>query len=134
LEIHLDIPVLADRRRKTTSGHGWYAFFGRRKGDRYSSSMFFFLVSIVCLNVCDSLFTMMILDGGGWEANPLVQAVMDVHGSNFWIYKFAMVSVCLVLLCFHSKFRLVKKAIVLLTSFYLAVIIYQIYLLRLINP
>ena len=133
MDIQSDIPVFADRRRKPTSRFGWYAFFGRRKGDRYSSSMFFFLVSILILNVCDSLFTMMILDRGGWEANPLVQAVMDVHGRNFWIYKFAMVSVCLLLLCFHSKFKLVKKVIVFLTCFYLSVIIYQIYLLALIN-
>lgn len=93
--------------------------------------MFFFLVLIVGLNVLDSLFTMMILDQGGLEANPLIQAVMDIHGDNFWIYKFAMVSACLMLLCLHSKFKLVKKVIVFLTSTYLSVILYQIYLLKL---
>lgn len=130
MEICVDMTAFAERRTKSTSRFGWYAFFGRRKGDRYSFVMFFFLVSIVGLNVLDSIFTMMILDQGGWEANPLIQAVMDVHGSNFWMYKFAMVSVCLLLLCVHSKYRLVKKIIVFLTSVYLSVIIYQIYLLR----
>lgn len=73
---------------------------------------------------------MMILDQGGWEANPLVGVVMKVHGDNFWVFKFAMVSVCLILLCLHSRFKLVKKVIVFLTSVYLCVVLYQIYLLK----
>ena len=120
-----------DRRKKPTPRLSWYTFFGRRRDDRYSAPLFIFLVSIVGLNVLDSLFTMMILDKGGVEANPLVAAVMEVHGYNFWIFKFAMVSVCLTLLCLHSRYRIVKRVIVFLTSVYLAVVLYQIYLLKL---
>jgi hypothetical protein len=109
----------------------WYTFFGRRKDDRYSAPLFFLLVSITGLNILDSLFTMMILDQGGWEANPFVRMVMETHGDNFWFWKFAMVSLCLLLLCLHSRYRLVKKAMVFLTSVYLAVVGYQIYLLQL---
>lgn len=126
----IDIPMFVERRGRPTPRLSWYTFFGRRKYDRYSAPLFTFLVSIVGLNVLDSLFTMMILDKGGWEANPLVAAVMEVHGYKFWIFKFAMVSVCLVLLCLHSRFRWVKRMIVFLTSVYLVVVLYQIYLLR----
>ena len=120
-----------ERRRKPTPGFSYYSFFGRRKDDRYSAPTFFLLVSITGLNILDSLFTMMILDAGGWEANPIVKAAMDVHGDNFWFWKFALVSCCLFLLCLHSRYKLVKKVMVALTSVYLAVVIYQIYLLRL---
>ena len=127
----VDVPVFIDRRKKKTPLLSWYTFFGRRKDDRYSAPLFIFLVSIVGLNVLDSLFTMMILDKGGVEANPFVAAAMEVHGYNFWIFKFAMVSVCLTLLCLHSRYRIVKRVIVFLTSVYLAVVIYQLYLLKL---
>lgn len=109
----------------------WYTFFGRRKDDRYSAPTFFFLVSITGLNILDSLFTMMILDEGGWEVNPLVKAAMEIHGDNFWIWKFSMVSCCLFLLCLHSRYKLVKKVMIALTSVYLAVVLYQVYLLQL---
>jgi hypothetical protein len=81
------------------------------------------------LNVLDSLFTIMILDQEGTEANPIVRAVMDLHGDHFWIWKFSMVSFCIVLLCLHSKFRLMKGVIIALSSIYLAIVVYQLILL-----
>jgi len=127
-EFDKQIPV--ERRRKPTPRFGWYSFFGRRKEDRYSAPLFLSLVSITGLNVLDSLFTMMILDLKGWEANPIVRAVMEIHGDNFWIWKFGLVSFCLFLLCLHSRYKLVKRAMVFLTSVYLVTVGYQIFLLH----
>lgn len=126
-----DKQIPAERRRKPTPKFGWYSFFGRRKEDRYSAPMFFSLVLITGLNVLDSLFTMMILDQKGWEANPIVRAVMETHGDNFWIWKFGLVSFCLILLCVHSRYKLVKRMMVFLASVYLITVGYQIYLLHL---
>ncbi len=124
-------PDLSDRRKTPTPRLSYYSFFGRRKDDRYSAPLFFVLVSITGLNLLDSVFTMMILDGGGWEANPIVKAVMDAHGDHFWVWKFALVSFCLILLCLHSRYRLAKRAAVCLNAVYLSVVSYQIYRLRL---
>ena len=126
--------VLIDRRRRPTPKFGYYAFFGRRKDDRYSAPTFFFLVSITGLNILDSLFTMIIMDMGGWEANPVVKAAMDAHGDHWWVWKFAMVSSCLLLLCLHSRYRLAKRMMIFLTSAYLAVITYQVYLIQYCQP
>jgi hypothetical protein len=127
---HSDAQVSVDRRRRPTPRFGYYSFFGRRRDDRYSAPTFFFLVSITGLNILDSLFTMMIMDMGGREVNPIVKAAMDAHGDNFWVWKFAMVSACLILLCLHSRYLLAKRMMVFLTSVYLAVIGYQVYLIR----
>ena len=97
--------------------------------DRYSSALFFLLVSILGLNVLDSLFTIMLLDKKGSEANPIVRAVIDLHGDKFWIWKFVMVSGCLILLCLHSKFKVVRVVLISLTSIYFVTVIYQVYLL-----
>ena len=140
--VDLDERILNDRRKKPTPALSWYTFLGRRKEfriksdqekggyvDRYSSKLFLFLVLILGLNILDVLFTMIILDNKGWELNPIVQSVMNIHGDRFWIWKFAIVSLSLTLLCLHSKFRPVKQIIVALSLVYLLTIIYQIFVL-----
>ena len=96
---------------------------------RYSPFIFFFIVLILALNVLDSLFTLMILDGMGRELNPVVRSAIDLFGDRFWIWKFAIVSFSIVFLCLHSKFKVVKGVIVSLSSIYLTVVLYQIFLL-----
>jgi hypothetical protein len=134
--------TLNDRRQKPTPLVSRYTFLGRRKAirrkseqgqggyvDRYSSALLILLVLVVGLNILDSLFTMMILDSKGVEVNPIVGAVIELHGDKFWIWKFGIVSFCLVLLCLHSTFKWTRGAIIVLSSIYLAVVIYQLFLL-----
>ncbi len=131
-----------DRRRQPTPGLSRYTFFGRRKTvrrksdqqgggyvDRYSAFLFFFLIAIVGLNVLDAFLTILILDLKGWEANPVVRSVIGLYGTKFWIWKFSIVSVSIVLLCLHSRFRLVKEIIVAVSFLYVAVVAYQIFLI-----
>ena len=138
----MDHRISQDRRKQPTPALSRYTFFGRRRNfrreedclktiyiDRYSAIIFFFIVLILGLNVLDSLFTIMILDLSGIELNPVVRSIMDLYGHQFWIWKFAIVSFSLVLLCVHSKFRAVKGIIVSLSSIYLTVVLYQIVLL-----
>jgi hypothetical protein len=138
----IDNRTSEDRRKKPTPALSWYTFFGRRRGfrreldrekggyvDSYSSKLFFFLISLIGLNILDVLFTMMILDNKGWEFNPVVRSAMDIHGDRFWIWKFGIVSICLTLLCLHSKFRHVTQIIVGLSLVYLLTILYQVFIL-----
>jgi hypothetical protein len=71
----------------------------------------------------------MILESEGWEVNPIVHSAMEVHGDRFWIWKFAIVSVSLVLLCLHIKYRPVKTVILSAGIIYCAVVLYQILLM-----
>jgi hypothetical protein len=114
-----------------------YSFFGgwkrlqQKRGlmNRYSSVVFFFLVLTLGLNILDSLFTMMIIDLKGREVNPVVQSVMTLYGSDFWIWKFGIVSLSLILLCILSDLKIVKGIIVTLSSVYFTVVLYQLFLL-----
>lgn len=137
-----DKRITKDRRKRPTSGLSRYTFFGQRKTirrksdqqrgvyvDRYASSLFFFLVAIIGLNVLDAIFTMMILDLKGREANPVVRSVITIYGTKFWIWKFSIVSASLTLLCLHSTFRLVKEAIIAIGCLYVIVVAYQMFLL-----
>jgi hypothetical protein len=142
MEENFDKRLGKDRREQPTPAISRYTFFGRRedfrrkaeqqKGgyvDQYSSVLFFFLVLIVGLNILDAFFTLMILDLKGWEANPVVRSVINLYGTEFWIWKFSIVSFSLALLCLHSRFRLVKEVIIAIGCLYVVVVAYQIFLL-----
>ena len=137
-----DRRVLTDRRRKPTPRWSWYTFFGRRKFfrrksdqekggyiDRYSRILFFLMALILALNIFDSLFTMMILDLEGEEFNPFVRSFIELHGDMFWIWRFVMVSVALIVLYLHRGFIMVRRVIICVGLVYVVIVIYQMYLI-----
>ncbi len=134
--------VLQDRRKQPTPGLSKFTIWGRRRTfrreedkkrggyvDRYGSGLLFILMLVAGLNVLDALLTMMILDDGGWEVNPVVRSVIHLYGERFWAWKFVIVSFPLVLLCLHSKFRMVLTIILGISAFMTTVVFYQIYLI-----
>ncbi len=98
---------------------------------RYNADLLIAMTLISGLNILDYFFTMVILDEGGKEINPIAQSAMDAWGDHFWVWKFVLVSVTLVLLCLRSNSKYVKAAIFGVTSLYIAIIFYQISLLNL---
>jgi hypothetical protein len=135
--------VLKDRRTRPTPALSWFTFFGRRKSlrretdkqkggytDRYTSGVLASLVLILVLNVLDVLFTLTILDAGGCEVNFVVGSAIALWGDRFWIWKLALSSFCIVLLCLHSNFRYARRAIIGTAIIYVALAIYQYSLLR----
>jgi hypothetical protein len=132
-----------DRRSQPTPLLSRHTLWGRRKTlrrkedqerggyvDRYDPGLLFFLVLIVGLNVLDSLFTMIILECGGSEINPIVGSAIEVYGDHFWVWKFTIVSVNIILLCLHSRFRYVNKILLSITILYLGIISYQVLLMK----
>ncbi len=136
-----DKRVLIDRRKQPTPGLSRFTLHGgrrrtfRRKDDQekrgyvdlYQSALMILLTLNVGLTILDALFTIMILDDGGWEINPVVRAAIQLYGDGFWLWKLLIVSIPLALLCIHSKFRFVMLAIFLITGINIAVILYQIF-------
>jgi hypothetical protein len=99
--------------------------------EHYSPRLLFFLTLVVGLNVLDSLFTMIILDLGGKEVNPIAYSAFEVYGDHFWIWKFGLVSVGVILLCLCNRLKYLKGVIVGLACLYSIVVAYQIALLNL---
>jgi hypothetical protein len=139
---NLDSRKIKDRREQPTPGLSRYSFWGRRrtlrrKTDRekggyvdwYGPGLFFLLLLTVALNILDALCTMLILDLGAWELNPLVRSAIGLYGDKFWIWKFAIVSICLVILCIHIKFKPIKAVIVTISSVYIGIVLYEISLI-----
>jgi hypothetical protein len=91
--------------------------------------LLFLLVLILSLNVLDAFLTMMILEDGGWEMNPVVRSAIQLYGDRFWVWKFVTVSVPLILLCLHSKFRLVTPVLLGISAVYMTVVLFQVLLI-----
>jgi hypothetical protein len=138
----LDRRILNDRRRHPTHGLSRFILRGQRRSfrrkedqgtggyvDRYGPGLLFLLVLILGLNVLDAFLTMVVLEGGGVEMNPVVRSVIQLCGDRFWVWKFLTVSLPLVLLCLHSKFRLVIPVLLGISATYMTVILYQILLI-----
>jgi hypothetical protein len=143
----LERRTIGERRKQPTPSWGFYTFLGGRRSlrrksdqerggytDRYSPFVFFLIILILALNVLDSLFTMIIVDLGGRELNPVVKSVMALHGDHFWIYKFLMASGSLVLLCLHRGVRFFRGIIIAISSIYLIIVLYQVFLITHLRP
>ena len=136
-----DTSILKERRMQPAPALSRFTLWGRRRTfrrkedqerggyvDQYHSGLLILLILPIGLNILDALFTMMILDDGGWEMNPVVCSVIQLYGERFWVWKFAIISISLILLCLHSKFRWVVPALLSIASINIIVILYQIYL------
>lgn len=136
-----DTRILKDRRIRPAPALSRFTICGRRRTfrrkedqrrggyvDQYHPGLLLLLILCIGLNILDALFTMTILDDGGWEINPVVSSAIQLFGDRFWVWKFAIVSVPLILLCLHSKFRFVVPALVMMTAINIAVVLYQTFL------
>ena len=130
--------IFRDRRKKTTPALSRFTLCGRRrtfrrkidqqKGgyvDQYNALIFFFLISAVVLNILDVFTTIVSLDLGGWEVNPIARSAIEVYGDKVYVWKFVIFSACVVFLCLHCKFRKARLAIVSLNIIYLFVVFFN---------
>jgi hypothetical protein len=137
-----DRRILKDRRSHPTHGLSKFILRGQRRSfrrkedqgaggyvDRYGPGLLFLLVLILGLNVLDAFLTMIVLEDGGSEMNPVVGSVIQLCGDRFWVWKFVTVSVPLILLCLHSKFRLVIPVLLGISAIYITVILFQVLLI-----
>lgn len=126
-----------DRRTMPTPMLSRYTLYGRRSSfrrredqlrggyvDRYGLTLFIFLILIAGLNVLDALFTIIILESGGLEVNPLVRWAIDTYGDRAWELKIALVSCGAIMLCLHSRFRMAKVYIIVAAVLYSGVVVY----------
>lgn len=130
----------ADRRHRPT--RPWIGLRGprRRSGgrrtsdqtgyvDRYSRYDVALLLAVFLMNVGDAFFTMLWLDRGGQEANPVMNFILDIGPTAFLIQKCIVVGAWLLVLLVHKNFRFARTglhisllAYVLLTFLHVGII------------
>ena len=130
-----------DRRRSPTPP--WAAFLGfrrrragRRSGederiyvDRFTLGDVLLLVGILVLNVFDAFFTLIWLQRGGAEGNPVMAWVLEYGNGLFLAEKSLMVGAWLLLLVIHKNFRFAGVGLWSLAAIYSLLILYHLALI-----
>ena len=129
-----------DRRNGPTPILSRYTVFGRRgmfrrqvEGrnayvDRYSGWMMAALVAIMVLCVLDALFTLLYLQRGGSEMNPIMAAAIGMGVVPFLAIKNGLTILGVLFLCLHKNFRHVTPVIGGVLGLYLLLLMYHLYL------
>lgn len=130
-----------DRRVCATRFFSRYTILGgRRKSDRrlgnavnsyvdlYEPWIGGALVTIGILCALDAVFTLLYIQKGGAEANPVMDYVIDKGPVTFLLVKCGITNVGLLILCLHKNFRYVKVVIAFLFAIYSVLFLYHLYL------
>lgn len=115
-------------------------FGGRRKGDRrrpeslnqyvdlYEPGLAAILVAVALLCALDAVFTLLYIQKGGSEANPIMDWLIRQGATQFVVVKCAVTSLGLVVLCLHKNFRYVRGVIWGVLVLYGLLFLYHLYL------
>ncbi|MFO1010056.1 MAG: DUF5658 family protein [Planctomycetota bacterium] len=76
--------------------------------DLYSTRLLLILLWITLMNVADSFFTLVHLQHGGTEVNPIAGMLLATGLSSFVLLKSGLISLALVVLCIHKNFHLAR--------------------------
>jgi len=111
---------------------------GRRAGetrdiyvDVYHPRDVLLLLAVLLLNVLDAAFTLVHLQLGGEEANPLMARLIQAGEETFLFEKSFVVGVWLVLLVAHKRFLLARAGLFVLLALYLGLFVFHIYIVSL---
>ena len=130
-----------DRRTRPTPMFSRFSFLGgRRTGDRrdpqaagiyvdlYEPWLAGAFVAIGVLCALDAVFTLLYIQRGGTEANPIMDHVIGWGPRPFVLVKCGITNLGLLVLCLHKNFRHVKFVVGVLLGLYTALLGYHIYL------
>jgi len=132
-----------DRRKRPTPRFSRYTLFGgrrrsggRREGendgafvDQYSGRLAVAMLWIAAMNALDSFFTLLHLQSGGIELNPVADAMLATGRIGFVAAKSLLIIVPLVVLTLHKNFPLARAGIWTAAGAYTVLVGYHLTLL-----
>lgn len=130
---------LPDRRVLPTPRVSRYSIFGgRRKAakrdeeaeglfvDVYSPWVLAWVLWVALMNTGDSFFTLIHLQAGGVEVNPVAAAMLRSGRFGFVFIKAVLIATALLVLTLHKNFKLARFGLWVSTAAYTALVIYHI--------
>ncbi len=102
---------------------------GEREGsfvDAYSAWVFLWILWVAAMNVGDSFFTLVHLQAGGVEVNPVAAAMLKTGRFGFVFLKAAVISAALLVLTVHKNFSMARIGLWVSTIAYTALVIYHL--------
>jgi len=131
-----------DRREAPTPRFSRYTVLGgRREGPRrpeelegsyvdvYRTPLLLAVLWIAIMNVGDSFFTMLHLQSGGIELNPVADGLLQTGRFGFVFMKSLAIGVALIVLTLHKNFSLARLGLWISAGAYTLLVGYHIFLL-----
>lgn len=128
-----------DRRANPTPRFSRYSLTGGRRGsikrseehegsfvDVYSPMILMWVLWVSMMNVGDSFFTLVHLQAGGVEVNPVAAALLKTGRFGFVFSKSFLISGALLVLTIHKNFQLARMGLWISTVAYTALVIYHL--------
>lgn len=132
-------PRGVDRRARRTPRLSRFSFLGGRRRafrraregdgafvDLYSVRLWLILLWIALMNVADSFFTLVHLQNGGTEVNPVAGALLATGLPNFVALKSGLIAIALVVLCLHKNFHLARVGLWVAAIAYTLLLLYHL--------
>lgn len=142
LLLEKDRRIVRERRQKPTKPLGRYMLFGRRQSirrrtdrkthiyvDLYGHYLLISLLLIILLSVFDAYFTIFHVEKGAREINPFMNLLIGYGNFHFFIIKYVLTALGLILLCIYKSLPIAKTLIICVLCFYLTVFANHIYLI-----
>lgn len=135
------VPALRgpDRRRRPTPRLSRYSFMGgRRRGvrrteegegsfvDLYGLRLWCLVLWVALMNVGDSYFTLVHLQAGGIELNPVAKALLETGRGGFVVTKSSLIGLALLVLAVHKNFYLARVGLWTAAGTYTALVGYHL--------
>ncbi len=130
----------ADRRKKPTNPFSFNAYRGRRRKirrvedkkthpyvDQYSSRLFIVCLLMLSLVIADGFLTVYHVSRGAVELNPLMDSLLKISNNTFFILKYILSALCVIVFVLYRYHPFVRLLIVGLTIIYGVVFINHMY-------
>ncbi|MEY2785952.1 MAG: hypothetical protein RL277_2164 [Planctomycetota bacterium] len=128
-----------DRRQASTPRLSRYSFWGGRRRaarraeerhasfvDLYGTRLWLLVLWVALMNIADSFFTLIHLQNGGIEANPVAAALLETGRSGFVLWKCGLISVALLVLTVHKNFAIARAGLKVSAVVYTVLCLYHL--------
>ena len=94
--------------------------------DRYGGALALSVVWVALMNVGDSFFTLVHLQSGGVELNPIARELLKTGTHGFVLTKCLLISLALLILTVHKNFWLARAGLWLAAGAYTCLVLYHL--------
>ena len=128
-----------DRRKRPTPRFSRYVLWGGRRKrirrtseregsfvDAYGTRLLLIVMWIALMNVADSFFTLIHLQSGGSEANPIAEMLLEQGRIPFVLLKSGLIAIALLVLCVHKNFHLARIGLWTAALSYTLLLVYHL--------
>lgn len=128
-----------DRRLEPTTRLSKWTFYGGRRRDvrrdeeregsfvdRHGMRLFLLVLWVQAMNIGDSFFTLVHLQAGGIELNPVAKSLLETGRIGFVFSKTFLIGMALSVLVIHKNFFLARVGLWISASTYTALVLYHL--------